>query len=407
MATRGVEALIKPELLVWARNSSGLSLEDAARKLSVKPERLQEWEAGTSRPTVVQLRNAANVYRRPLLVFYLPEPPRIFSVPHDYRTMADRPRAGASPELLIELRRARFLREMALDLAESDQDTVFPLLGMSKVSDSTESIARKVREQLGISIAQQTEWRETQNGPFNGWRAAVEQLNVLVLQTEKVSVEETRGFSMPHREFPIVAVNGKDSSTARVFSLFHEFGHLLLNEESLCDLHEGGRAATHDQKVERFCNEFAASLLLPANDLREMMKISSHGRPRKWTPAELAQPAEFFGVSKEVVHRRLVSLEHSTFENFMLMREILRQEHEVRLRIEAEKLKQKEKKGGPSPSLMAIRKVGPAFARLAFDAFDRQDVTTSDLAEYFGVRTKHLPRIRELAFVQYGEGVLN
>ena len=39
-----VRAVINPELLVWARETSGLSREAAAKKIGVKPDRLAAWE---------------------------------------------------------------------------------------------------------------------------------------------------------------------------------------------------------------------------------------------------------------------------------------------------------------------------------------------------------------------------
>jgi hypothetical protein len=37
---RRVEALVEPELLVWARKKTGYSVEDAARKARVPPDKL-------------------------------------------------------------------------------------------------------------------------------------------------------------------------------------------------------------------------------------------------------------------------------------------------------------------------------------------------------------------------------
>ncbi|HEX9606675.1 MAG TPA: helix-turn-helix transcriptional regulator, partial [Gemmatimonadaceae bacterium] len=53
---RSVRAAINPDLLVWARETAGLSPDDAAKKIGVKPARLAEWEEGRLRPTVTQLR---------------------------------------------------------------------------------------------------------------------------------------------------------------------------------------------------------------------------------------------------------------------------------------------------------------------------------------------------------------
>src|SRR6266550_3190395 len=78
---------VKRELLQWARNTAGFTLEEAARKIGVKPARLAAWEAGESAPTAQQLRSAANAYKRPLGAFFLPAAPKEPAPPHDFRRL--------------------------------------------------------------------------------------------------------------------------------------------------------------------------------------------------------------------------------------------------------------------------------------------------------------------------------
>lgn len=87
VSRRPIRAVLNPELLVWARNTAGLTLEAAAKKLGVKPSRLTEWEANRLRPTVAQLRKAANVYKRPLAVFFRPQAPAQPQPLHDFRRL--------------------------------------------------------------------------------------------------------------------------------------------------------------------------------------------------------------------------------------------------------------------------------------------------------------------------------
>src|SRR5712691_1118873 len=105
-----VEALVKGELLEWARESAGFSIAEAAKKAQVKPEALVQWEADIGHPSIPQLRKLANVYKRPLAVFYLPEAPRGFDVLRDFRRLPGQVAGRRSPELrrairLVELRR--------------------------------------------------------------------------------------------------------------------------------------------------------------------------------------------------------------------------------------------------------------------------------------------------------------
>ncbi|MBI4519450.1 MAG: helix-turn-helix transcriptional regulator, partial [Gemmatimonadetes bacterium] len=107
MSTQRVSEVVKPALLRWARETSGLAPGEAAKKIGVKPERLAEWEEGALRPTVAQLRKAASVYKRPLAVFFLGDPP-VQPVPlHDFRRLTAGTPSRPSSGLLLEMRRAR------------------------------------------------------------------------------------------------------------------------------------------------------------------------------------------------------------------------------------------------------------------------------------------------------------
>jgi ribosome-binding protein aMBF1 (putative translation factor) len=75
---RSIPALVKPALLVWARERSGLTVEAAAAKMQLDADLLRDWESGSARPTIAQVRKLGDVYKRPLAVFFLPQPPRGF-----------------------------------------------------------------------------------------------------------------------------------------------------------------------------------------------------------------------------------------------------------------------------------------------------------------------------------------
>src|SRR5437867_12115545 len=121
---KGIDAIINPELLVWAREESGFSLKGAAEKLGIPQDRLQDWEGGTERPSIPQLRKIAELYKRPLAVFYLPVRPKGFSVMHDYRRLPGK--IGLSPDLRLEIRKAYHRREIAVELIEQSEDEQLP-----------------------------------------------------------------------------------------------------------------------------------------------------------------------------------------------------------------------------------------------------------------------------------------
>ena len=118
---RSTPALVVPSVLRWARESVNLTPLAAARKMKLPEDRVEQWEAGAATPTIAQLRKAAEVYKRPLAVFFLSEPPADFDAMRDFRRHHGAEAGDWTPELHGEYRRAIAQREAALELAEIDE----------------------------------------------------------------------------------------------------------------------------------------------------------------------------------------------------------------------------------------------------------------------------------------------
>jgi hypothetical protein len=58
---KSIPALVEPSVLRWARETVGLIPVAASRKIGVPDERVEQWESGATRPTISQLRKAAEV----------------------------------------------------------------------------------------------------------------------------------------------------------------------------------------------------------------------------------------------------------------------------------------------------------------------------------------------------------
>src|SRR5579871_6865871 len=99
MAGPSLLGIVNPSLLEWARDACALSVETAADKIGVKPERVEAWEKGLSAPTISQLRKASEVYRRAVSFFFLNEKPRAAKAPADFRRFELRSTDQKSTEL--------------------------------------------------------------------------------------------------------------------------------------------------------------------------------------------------------------------------------------------------------------------------------------------------------------------
>lgn len=384
MAAR-IKADVEPRLLVWARESIGYSQDEAARKIGTTVGRLQRWESGEDAPTVGQLRKAADVYKRPLAVFYLPEPPRDFQAMRDFRRLPDEEEGDFSPELRLAIRTARWHRDVVLQLLADRQERSARLpLPPANARQDAAQLARFARGLLRVELEEQFGWRRPYDA-LHRWTRALEGLGVLVFQTGDVEREEMRGFSLSDQPVPVIVANAKDAPNGRVFTLMHELAHVLLHSGGVCDLGEGEPRAN---AVEVFCNRVAGEILVPSESLQTLID----GLPRpfrgEWPEEHVASIARRFSVSEEVVLRRLLTLGVTTLAYYRRMRE-----HYLERFLRARAAERVEAEGFLHPAERAFRDRGRAFVGLVLDAYHREAITSADLAGFLGVRLKHLDRI--------------
>jgi Zn-dependent peptidase ImmA (M78 family) len=383
-----VEAIAAPSLLVWARERSGYTVEQAARRLRVRPERLSEWEEGSARPTVKQLRRLGRIYGYPLAVFLLPEPPHGPQQPlRDHRRIWGEKPDDISPRLRSEIDIADDRRELALELLalEGEEPQRFRL--RADLGESANAVALRFRRTLGITPDQQLAWRRDYYG-FNAWRDAIEEQGALVLQMTDVPVVEARGFSLAERPLPAVVANIKDSPRARSFTLIHELVHVALREGGICTLDDA-------ERVEVFCNHVAGAVLVPADLLRAAPTVAEHGSDLAWEDREVEGLARRFSVSREVVLRRLLIL-GLTEETFYRRK---RREYADAYKEAEERRRQEKQTHRAIPrDLIAVARSGQFLSTLVLSSYERGRITASDVADYFGIRIKHLGAIEKRVF---------
>jgi Zn-dependent peptidase ImmA (M78 family)/transcriptional regulator with XRE-family HTH domain len=394
---RTPDALIKPELLVWARRSAGFSLDAAATKLRVSEDRLHSWEAGEARPTIAQLRMAARVYKRPLAIFYLPEPPLDFQPLRDYRRVPDAQLGQLSPGLLAVIRRARAVREAALELRELADEPVDPAPKLDEGTADPERFGVAARALLGVTLAQQAAWQDPRRA-LNAWLDAVSGLDVLVLQAQSIPVQEMRGFSISMDRLPVVVLNGGDSPRGRIFTLLHEFAHVLLHTDGVCDVLPRRQARRPADEIEIFCNQVAAAALMPLDAFRAEPALQNPPADRRWSEATIRGLSEKYSASQEAVVRRLYSVGLADWDFLQEKGAEYRAAFQAFREEQKRKRLEEKRSGGPSHYRMKVRDLGRGFIESALDAYYRRAITGSDLSEYLEIKLNGLPKLEaELA----------
>jgi Zn-dependent peptidase ImmA (M78 family)/transcriptional regulator with XRE-family HTH domain len=371
-------------MLVWGRESLQLTLESAAARIRVKPERLAAWEAGAERPSIPQLRRIAHAYGRSLPVFYMESPPVDWPIPRDLRRLPGERPLQLSPELIIGMRQAQYRRSILLELEPDTEPS--NLVGLGKPGVAAEVLAARMRNALGVTLERQQLWKPGHDS-LNGWKNALEDRGVLVFHFTGVPVTDVRGYSISEPTLPIVAVNGHDSVNGRIFTLAHELGHIGLGDGGSCDLGDATVPRASRPKVEVYCNAFAGALLVPEAALLADQAVQQSNRRSEWERGDLERLATRFRVSREVVLRRLLSLDRASSEFY-------RQHRAQMLALPPPDTRPSDPDSkGPAFATMVVRDVGKPFARAVVAAYRADEITGSDLSDFLGASVQHVPAI--------------
>lgn len=388
-----VPALVEPAVLRWARQSIGLTPLAAARKIGVPDDRVERWEAGEQQPTIAQLRSAAAVYKRSLAVFFLSEPPADFDAMRDFRRIPDTQAGEWSPELHGDFRRALRQREHLLELAEIEEAPLPSTWQVEPVPDEDEELAAAGRAVLlGQAPLPLPKGIGTPYDHLNVWTAALEEAGVLVLATERggVATAEMRAFSLYFDVLPVIVVNGSDWPRGRLFSLMHEYAHLLLHTGGLCDTTADLRAVGPNRALERRCNNIAAAILMPESAVLARPQVIARAElSDAWDYAALRDAATAFGVSAEALLRRLVTLRRTSPEFYRARRA------EFLLAYEDEAARDKAQSGNWYRNTARDR--GKGYIRRVADAHRRRVIDSYTAASFLDVKVGQIARLAEEA----------
>ncbi|WP_426438405.1 ImmA/IrrE family metallo-endopeptidase [Bradyrhizobium genosp. P] len=396
--TARVKALITPALITWARETAGFSIAEAADKLDIDAEKLTAWENlndADASPSIPQLRKIAALFKRPLAVFYLPEPPRKFDVMRDLRRLPGTGLRHFSPALQLEIRAASERRELALDLA-ADLDEELPKFALkAEMTEDPEIVGQRIRNALGVTEELQHEWRDIDGRTgFNAWRSRIETAGVFVFQTTAVSSEEASGFAIYAEISPVISVNRKDALTRRTFSLLHEFVHLMIHVSGVSDLETDEKRPPEDQRIEVFCNKVAAAALMPRDTLLAQPGVAEQGmRSEKWTDVQIIDLARRFNVSREAILRRLLTFDRTTNAFYTRKRSQYIAEYQAQRARQKEQTKEI-KRNMPTET---VSHFGKPLVRMLLNNYWQDRMTLSAISGYLGLKVKHIPNLAKAA----------
>jgi len=382
-------------VLLWARESLHLSLEEVAARMKKEVPEIDAWERGEAFPTYVQLETLAyDVYKRPLALFFFPKPPEEETIEQSFRTLPEYELQRIPPRMRFLLRKAVVLQ---LNLAElydgvnpAERKILHDLVFVPSVAAT--DMAKRVREYLGIELARQQTWRRTDDA-LKHWRAALEERGIFVFKDTFNPPGRKRadaggspfsGFCLYDTEFPIIYVNNNKPKTRQIFTLFHELAHLLMHtggvDTSLDDYIE--HLTGDNRRIEVLCNRFAAEFLVPSRDF----EARSAGMPIDGRA--IAEWAELYCVSRETILRRL--LDWGRVDN---------QYYEAKARQWLQEQKESRGTGGNHYRNKGAY-LGERYIEAVFSHYHQGRISVEQAADYLGEKTKNVSGMERWLFKQ-------
>lgn len=373
------------DLFRWARETSGLSLEQAASVLDIKDvERLHAIETGEEEPSRPLLLKMAKQYRRPLVTFYLPVPPTKGDRGEDFRTLPENRSIAADALLDALIRDVKARQAVVRSLAEDDDETApLAFVGSRSMKNSVEAVLASIKSTLAIDIADYRR-RKTAEDAFSYLRNKAESAGIFVLlignlgsHHSAIAVETFRGFAIADKFAPFVIINDQDAKTAWSFTLMHEIAHLWLGTTGIS-------GTSTEQAIERFCNEVASSYLLPQGEL-DTLRIDD-----EMPSEELIQLISSFANARHL-SRKMVA--YALFRSGQLSQAVWsrldRTLDDLWLRERAER-KEKEKQSESGPNYYVVRRyhLGRALLNLVDRSIGEGTLTPVKAAKVLGVKPR-------------------
>ena len=392
MPRQKTTVMINPDVMKWAIDNSGFDTGDIANKLKVTNKTVNDWKTKNQEINIKKLEDLAVYIKRPLAVFFLKTPPQESKLV-DYRKLPHQQTVKLSPKSIISIRHIRYLQSRARELMELQKINPEPNIDKKiTVRSSPETIAKHERKRLGFESqnAMPKIAKRSIRDFYNVLKNTIESFNIFVFQ-DSIAINEMRGLALIDKFPRIILINSRDSIHARIFSLLHEYGHILLRKDGMCVPQEAYMYNSDEnlEQIEKWCNIFAASILMPRREfLAEYRNLREKELEIKKIIDKLSSK---FHASAQATAIRMHNLEPMSID-FYKFESILNE-------ITKDKTTKNEKKPMmPDIVNVCISKKGRKFITLVLESKKDKIINNSDVIDCLGINLKHIQKLQEKIF---------
>jgi Predicted Zn peptidase len=329
---------INKDNLKIARENVGMTTFFASRKITSSGNDLVlSWENGDSLPTWRQVDKLAKAYNIPSLTLFSEKLIKKNKIIPDYRVKKGIEDSDRVKKLVnFVIRRQEWLEQQ---LKEDGKKNA--VQGSGKDLKTPKQLASFIKEKLVIDLDKIKE--------MSGVGARKKALKYLISKAEDkgifvgktisyhdIEVDEMRGLFISNDYCPFIVLNRRDTLSAQLFSIIHEFAHLFRKTEAISNSLEFRKIDNELDNEEVFCNKVAVEFFLPEEEILESY----------YNKEDIIKLSDTYKISTISIFYRLKSLGKIISTNADIIEKELKKESADYLKLLEEK--KKRKKGGGS-----------------------------------------------------------
>lgn len=379
---KSAEIQLEPTVLKWFIDKSGWKYPELAKRISVSENTLNGWLSGDVKPTIKQIEKLALVLKRPFAAFLLSSPPKEKPPPKDYRMIPGK-EGEFDKKTLLAMRKARRLQHLARELSGNLKYSVNAEFPLATLKDDPTTIANDIRSEFLISKIVQQKWK-TPYEAFNSLRDVIESKEILVFQVD-MSLDDARGFALADELPYVIVINKKDSIKARLFTLMHEFAHILIRKSGV-SMPELSLSKQNLDEVEKWCNSFSSEFLLPSTLAKEIYVHYGQGILSTNVRQTLSNK---YKVSKSMFMYKMKVLGYvseNQYKSFL-------DSYDPNFQKTPQKKEGKKSFGGVSADKRCIHEKGHKFVHLVTDNLRTNHITRSEALDLLSVKSRNLDQL--------------
>ena len=269
--TKTDKVSVKKEIYEWAIKESQKDFEEIEDRFA----NVRDWILQNSSPTFRQIQSLANFLKVPLGYMFLDQPPQKNIIKSEFRSIGSKvPSISKNlQDTIFNMgRKQSWISEYR---KENGWDKVIPPYFIKINKEDTVEFSKKAKEFIGVDEFWYKEFKESRDA-YNYLRKKIEDKGILVMQNgivasdthRSLDVKEFRGFMLYDKLAPLIFVNARDSLAGKIFTLIHEYIHVLFEKEDILISED----LNNNEIDEKIINEITAEFLMPKSHILEYWK---------------------------------------------------------------------------------------------------------------------------------------